>query len=233
MPQRRIPVALAVVAALLAPGLAHAAVPLVPCHGNSGVRCATVAAPLDRSGATSGTVPLAVEVLPAAGMPRGVMFLIAGGPGQASAKVFDLAHDGKSWQRIFAGYTLVAYDDRGTGTSGPLSCPNLDSASADATAQEVAVIVGACGDSIGPGRVFYGTPDQAEDIETIRAALGFGRIALWGTSYGTKQVVAYGLAHPDHVDRLLLDSVLQPEGPDAFATDELRGIPLGDRKSVV
>src|SRR5207248_2812155 len=111
----------ALAAALVAPGFARAVTPFLPCHGSSGVRCATVTAPLDYSGAMPGSVPLAVEELPARGHGRGVMFMVAGGPGQASGKVFDLARDGELWRFLFPGYTLVAYDDRGTGGSGPLS----------------------------------------------------------------------------------------------------------------
>src|SRR5262249_13422914 len=144
----------------------------VPCHGKSGVRCATLSAPLDYSGVVPGQVRLTVEELPADGKPRGVLFLVAGGPGQASAKVFDLAHDGSLWQLFFPGYTLVAYDNRGTGSSGPLSCPGLFTAGQDYGADEIARLIGACGDSLGPSRAFYATRDHAEDVETVRLALG-------------------------------------------------------------
>ncbi len=214
-------------AAGAAPGLARAAVPLLPCHGKSGVRCAKVQAPLDYSGAIPGHVTLAVEELPARGKPRGVMMMVAGGPGQASAKVFDLARDGELWQLFFPGYTLVAYDDRGTGGSGPLSCPGLFTPEVDLDIDRLAALIGACGDSLGSNRAFYATRDHAEDIETVRAALGVDRLALWGTSYGTKHVIAYALSHPTRVQRLLLDSVLAPEGPDVFGGDMLRNFPLG------
>src|SRR3954452_25072724 len=79
---------LLVVAAALAflagAGEARAAIGLSPCPGKSGVECGTVTVPLDRTGATGGTIALHVEVLPAAGTARGVMFLIAGGPGPGS-----------------------------------------------------------------------------------------------------------------------------------------------------
>ena len=84
--------------------------------------------PLDRSGRTPGTVSLHVEVVPAATRSAaGVMFLIAGGPGQGSAGSFDLASSGSAdfYQTIFPGYTLVAFDNRGTGKSGLIDCPEL------------------------------------------------------------------------------------------------------------
>ena len=42
-------------------------------------------------------------------------------------------------------------------------------------------------------------------------ALGLGKIGLYGTSYGTKLALAYALAYPQNVERLLLDSVLPTE----------------------
>ena len=84
--------------------------------------------PLDRSGGMPGTIPLHVEVLPATGLPRGTMFLIAGGPGQGSAGAFDLGLPRigpPDMQFMFPGYTLVAFDNRGTGKSALIDCPGL------------------------------------------------------------------------------------------------------------
>jgi pimeloyl-ACP methyl ester carboxylesterase len=213
-----------IVAAVAGAGNADAAATaFVPCHGTSGVLCATVDVPLDRSGAFAGTIPLSVEELPAKGTPRGVMMLLAGGPGQASAIAFDLPTLGPTWQSIFPGYTLVAFDPRGTGNSGFLGC-SFGSNSAVLPAQ-----VTACGQALGPARNFYTTAANAEDVDAVRQAVGSDKVALWGTSYGTKVALAYALAHPDHVERMLLDSVLPTTGPDPLGLDTLQGIPLGLR----
>src|SRR3954463_10372158 len=106
---------------------AHAAVTLTPCPGKASVECGTVPVPLDRTGRTPGTIPLHVEVLSAAAAPRGVMFLIAGGPGQGSAGSLDLGpgFGRQRMQFMSPGYTLVAFDNRGTGQSGLIDCPPL------------------------------------------------------------------------------------------------------------
>ena len=206
---RALPVlALVLGAAVAAPG-ASAQGPFTPCAPN-GLECATLTVPLDYSGATPGQISLHVEELPAQGTPRGVMLLLAGGPGQASAETFDLADQGAVWQAYFPGYTLVTYDDRGTGQSGALSCPENET-------------VDACGNSIA-GRSFYTTRDHAEDIESVRVAVGVDKLALYGVSYGTKHAVAYALAYPDHVERLLLDSELLPQR-DFFGLASLQTIP--------
>ena len=59
----------------------------------------------------------------------------------------------------------------------------------------------------------------------MRRALGYDSIALFGVSYGTKLALAYALAHPDHVERLLLDSVSLPEGDNPFLTDFFAKLP--------
>ena len=194
-----------------------------PC-GSTGVLCSDVVVPLDRTGVVPGSVSLHVEVLPAQGTPRGVVFLIAGGPGQGSAHVYGLGDDSavSLYRFLFPGYTFVAYDDRGTGASGLLDCPELQKA-ATADAEQSAAT--ACANQIGPQRDFYSTADHAEDLEAVRQALGFDKIALFGVSYGTKLAMAYALAHPDHVERLLLDSVLPPEQPDPYEANVLQNLP--------
>lgn len=188
----------AVAAVLLAgPSPASAASrEFAPCGAN-GLLCATLSVPVDYPSGTLGQIPLYVEQLPAAGTPHGVMFLLAGGPGQASAGTFNLGVQAAYWRAFFPGYTLVAYDDRGTGKSGPLACPS-------------ARTIGECGTGI-PNRPYYTTRDHAEDIEAVRLALGVSKVGLFGVSYGTKHAVAYALAHPGNVERLLLDSEVLPE----------------------
>src|SRR5947207_14800422 len=118
-------VLMALCAALGAPNAAPAARTLFAPCGANGLECSTVNVPLDRSGATPGTVALHVEELPAPGTPRGVLFIIAGGPGQGSAGTFQLGATGADFRSQFPGYTLVAFDNRGTGRSGVLRCPEL------------------------------------------------------------------------------------------------------------
>ena len=199
-----------------------------PCVARSRVLCATVEAALDPSAPAEGKVALHVEELPAPGRgpadPGKVIFLVAGGPGQASAGTFNLRAYGTSWQGLFPGYTLVAYDDRGTGDSGPLRCPGL-AAIVTASPAVTERIVGACGRLLGPRSALYSSRANAEDMDAIRRALGVERIAVFGVSYGTKQALAYALSFPSHVARLVLDSVLPPRASDPFYTDSLQMLP--------
>ena len=223
---RRLVLVAAVVAFFAGAGKVHAAIPLTPCVGKTGVQCGTVTVPLDRTGATPGTVALHVEVLPAAGFSRGAMFLIAGGPGQGSAGSFDLSpgFNRELMQYMFPGYTLVAFDNRGTGKSGLINCPALQKTTTSDVEVE-ARLAADCANIIGPSRVFYSTRDHADDMDAVRAALGYDKIALYGVSYGTKLELAYALGYPTHVERLALDSVVPVQFPDPFDQNVLREMP--------
>lgn len=156
--------------------------------------------PLDWSGRVAGSISLNVEVEKGVRSPRGVMFLVAGGPGQAATQVFDVGDFG-FWSRVFPGYRLVAFDDRGTGNSGPLGC------GADAQHGSDAKYGAGCARLVGPKRVFYSTEANAMDIDAVRRALGYSRISIFGVSYGTDLALAYAAAFPDRVQRIVLDSV--------------------------
>ena len=64
-----------------------------------------------------------------------------------------------------------------------------------------------------------------EDIEALRVALGLDKIALYGTSYGVKVALGYALTYPANVERLVLDSVLEVDGPDPLYRPDARGGP--------
>jgi pimeloyl-ACP methyl ester carboxylesterase len=223
---RRLLVVVAALAFFAGAGQARAAISLTPCPGKTGVQCGTVSVPLDRSSATPGTINLHVEVLPATGTARGVMFLIAGGPGQGSAGSFDLGpgFNRQLMQFMFPGYTLVAFDNRGTGQSGLINCPPLQKTVTGSVEVE-ARLAADCANTIGPTRVFYSTRDHADDMDAVRASLGVDKIGLYGVSYGTKLALAYALGYPTHVERIALDSVVPVQFPDPFDQNVLQEMP--------
>ena len=210
---------LVVALAALAPASAAAAPALSACRGQDEFGCATLDVPLDRTGTTPGTVPLHYAIQRQG--PKKVLIALSGGPGQSavsSASSFAISLD-----PALRRYRLAVLDQRGTGKSGVLSCPNLQRLrSLDAyTPQAVAN----CANRIGPRRAFYTTADTVLDIDALRQALGADKIALMGISYGTNVALQYARAFPEHVDRLILDSIVGPDGPDAFLLDTYRNMP--------
>lgn len=192
--------------------------------------CRTVTVPLDRTGNVAGTVRLRVAVLRARSAKRAPVFVLSGGPGQASADglrgwVSDLG------RTVVGERGLIAFDARGTGRSGAINCPEMQRSIAprDTAAAE------ACAKRLGERRRFYTTIDQAEDIEAVRAALRVPKLALYGISYGTKAALTYARLHPDRVESLALDSIVAAEGSSALSQEILGAMPrvLGKQLATV
>jgi len=180
--------------------------------------CARVTVPLDRTGQVPGSVSLRVRMLPPRhGTPTGVVMALAGGPGQAAVPLLDPI--AAALGTALDTRELVVFDQRGTGGSGRLSCSALAGDGGTSS------VVGRCAQQLGPGRIAYTTAESVEDIESVRAALGVDRLVLMGTSYGTKVALAYAAAHPDHVERLVLDSVVPPAGVDPFLRTTVASLP--------
>ncbi len=180
-------------------------------------KCATLKVPLDRTGALPGVVPLKLARLSSdTALPT--LVYLSGGPGGAGIEemlaVMPLA------PVLTDRYRVVGFDQRGTGGSGLLRCPKLErdvrlrspSAGAD------------CARRLGAARTKYTTPDSVEDLEAIRVELGVERLTLFGISYGTELALAYARAHPDHVDRMILDSVVDPDDRDPFGLAGFRAM---------
>jgi pimeloyl-ACP methyl ester carboxylesterase len=172
--------------------------------------CATLRVPLDHSGGQPGSIDLHVERIGDGEPAGGALFALSGGPGQPAA---NLTEDFNRALGGLGGRDLIVYDQRGTGQSGALRCPEIQNTDMTDAGDEAA----ACARRLGPRRAFYTTRDTVADIEALRRELGVERISLYGVSYGTKVALAYAATHPDRVERLILDSVVGwPSGPDAF-----------------
>ncbi|HEY3020137.1 MAG TPA: alpha/beta hydrolase [Solirubrobacteraceae bacterium] len=170
--------------------------------------------PLDHRGTAPGTVDLALMRLHAPGPPRPAILALSGGPGEsATAGSRDWARRTRAARGL---YDLVVFDQRGTGRSAPLSCPIRR-----LTVPEVQ----ACATTLGPRRRFFSTDQTVEDVEAVRQALGGRPLLLAGVSYGTYVALQYARAHPDGVERVLLDSTFGPRAFDPFYRDIMRAAP--------
>lgn len=181
------------------------------CRGGGSFSCSALSVPLDRSGAVGGSVTLAVERLQAGAAPsETAVVALAGGPGQAATPVAEeLA---ASISPALSGRDLIVFDQRGTGSSGALSCAALEG-------EAIATIGTAferCARQMGARRKGYTTQESVADIEALRQALGYRKLVLFGVSYGTKVALEYAEAHPGQVEALVLDSVVPPERDDPF-----------------
>src|SRR3954471_7804848 len=200
---------------VLGTATASADIAWAPCS-TAGYQCGHLDVPLNRAGAVPGTVSLAAQRVQATSNPSRVAVVpLAGGPGQAAlprAQTFAAV-----LQPALANRDLLLFDQRGTGSSGRLDCQSLHERGT------VVKLSAACANELGAGRGSYRTSDTVEDIEALRVAGGYDKLVLFGVSYGTKVAEDYAAAHPDHVEALVLDSVVLPEGPDPFQKSTLTG----------
>jgi pimeloyl-ACP methyl ester carboxylesterase len=199
----------------------QAALRFKSCGKLSIARCATLDVPLDRAGKVPGKLRLHVRRVKARGARHGAVIALSGGPGQAATPFTEATAD--LFRNALRNRDLIVFDQRGTGRSGLLRCPTLEGLGARLF--NVAGAAADCAATLGPRHAFYTTRDSVEDIEAIRRAIGVERVVLYGVSYGTKVALAYAAVHPAQVERLVLDSVVEPDGPDPFSREIFAAIP--------
>jgi len=143
--------------------------------------------------------------------PHGVLLVLSGGPGQPGLPILQ-GYVSRALSAEKDQYRIVVFDQRGTG-AGALDCRALQHqmGSSDLTPPSAAAVRG-CAKKLGARRQFFGTDDVVADMETLRNALGVDKWSLDGISYGTYVGERYGLAHPTHVSKLVLDSVVPQVG---------------------
>src|SRR5581483_6013411 len=135
----------------------------------------------------------------------------AGGPGQgAAAMAKDIA---QAFRRFQDDRDLVLVDQRGTGRSHPLDCrPAGDSLRDFSEPEQVSLDrLRACLQAYDADPRLYTTPIAMDDLDDVRAYLGYDRINLYGASYGTRAALVYLRQHGDRVRTAVLDSVAPPD----------------------
>jgi pimeloyl-ACP methyl ester carboxylesterase len=202
---------MAALVGLLTAGAGDASAALEFCEGASQRQCALLSVPIDRSGAVPGTIKLRIERTRAKRAVRPPLFLIAGGPGQSATRTFDNETVEFMVGTERRSRDVVVVDLRGTGSSGALRCPSLED---DGILAPPPTAGARCAAALGPRRAFYTAADAADDLDAVREALGAPRIALYGASYGTHVAATYARRHPTRVERMVLDSVVDPGGVD-------------------
>jgi pimeloyl-ACP methyl ester carboxylesterase len=194
-----------------------------PCPDDAALSCATLTVPLDHLGRVPGTLGLRVATTGNADAPKGDLVFLSGGPGQPDEPLAPRVLP--KLQPLLAQYRIVFVDQRGTGPNA-LQCPELQQqmGSSDLTPPTARAVTD-CAAALGRDRRFYSTADAVADLDDLRQALGADRISLDGVSYGTFTAERYALAHPEHVARLVLDSVVPQTGYDPLDLAAMQAVP--------
>lgn len=183
---------------------------LHPCHlEHVGVEtlCGTHEVFEDRAKAAGRKVKLNIAVIPALSPHPAPdpLFVLAGGPGQgavSTAPTLSIA-----LERVRRDRDIVFVDQRGTGKSNPLKCPAHGEPSLQErlSAQPDEKELRDCLATYDADPSLYTTNIAADDLDDVRAALGYTKINLWGGSYGTRAALVYLRRHEDHVRTVTLD----------------------------
>jgi proline iminopeptidase len=96
-------------------------------------------------------------------------------------------HVSDAWETLAQTRRIVMWDQRGTGRSGPLK----------------------------PGQSCT-LADQINDLDALRAHLGFDKIDLMGHSWGGFLVMAYAARYPEHIVHLIISDSAAPRWSDTL-----------------
>ncbi|NEA00923.1 alpha/beta fold hydrolase, partial [Streptomyces sp. SID10116] len=188
--------------------------------------CATVEVPVDHADPGGPRTTIAVSRIPAEkpSARRGVLLLAPGGPGGSGLD----NPSGKGQrlpQEIRDRYDLIGIDPRGMGRSAPVDCgfdpadlgaskqrpwPAADG-SVTANMETARRMSAACARDGGDLIRHISTANNARDLDLVRAALGERKLSVWAVSYGTYATAVYGQLFPHRTDRVVLDSVDDPD----------------------
>ena len=176
------------------------------------LRCLKLPVPLDPA-QPGKTLQLHVTIAPALreGARRDPLFVLAGGPGEAGSEVLPLLST--AMRRVRSTRDIVFIDQRGTGLSGKLECPSSPEQDKQMSDDASDAAIRSCIETLGRKTPLaaYTTANAAHDIEQVRRALGYGKINVWGGSYGTRLGQAYARLYPESVRALVLDAVAAPD----------------------
>ncbi|SDP17336.1 TAP-like protein [Nakamurella panacisegetis] len=196
--------------------------------------CAQVQVPKSYSAADSGTFVVSVarattDSTPAAAPPLVVIEDEAGRNG--THQIATVA--GQLPAEILQHFAVIVVDIRGTGDSVPIDCvsgansADLLSLGADPTTSVAGTLLADlsrqltfdCGDLVGPDLSDYSSISAADDLDTVRAALGADKIALLGRGFGATLGAVYANRYPGRVGAAVLDGPSDPSlTPDKQAT---------------
>jgi pimeloyl-ACP methyl ester carboxylesterase len=158
--------------------------------------------------------------------PAEPVFYLSGGPGGSGIDEAILLYR-NIVRPLIDTRDVVIFDQRGTGNSTPLlKCPeylqaqieaavNRSRLTKDAQRKLTYDALEACNVRLKKQSDInfanYVTSESAADIEALRLALGYEKISLWGTSYGTTLALVTMRDYSEHIRSSVLEAVAPPQ----------------------
>ncbi|MBI4906061.1 MAG: alpha/beta hydrolase [Acidobacteria bacterium] len=208
---------------------------LKPCKsadGPSDGYCGTFEVFEDRQAKSGRKIPLKIVILPALkqkSAPDPVFFL-AGGPGQGAAALASQLKE--PFRLLQTDRDIVMVDQRGTGKSNPLECKpgkkedDEDPGDGSAFVKRLRGCLDSYKDKADVTR--YTTSIAMDDLDDVRRYLGYGKINIYGGSYGTRAAMEYVRRYRANTRSAVIDGVAPPDMrlPLYMARDGQRAIDI-------
>ena len=197
-----------------------------PCDGSTSteVECGNIEVPFDYADPEQGSFVLFVKRHNAASPADriGSMMVNPGGPGFGGSSLADDAQYYFS-QDLIDRFDIIAWDPRGTGESTPaVNCVDtfdeyfgLDSP--PETPEEKQALIDAsqafndkCAENSGTILPYISTMASAQDINSLRLALGEEKVSYFGFSYGSELGTTWATMFPETVRAIVVDGAVDP-----------------------
>ncbi|MDQ0909747.1 pimeloyl-ACP methyl ester carboxylesterase [Streptomyces canus] len=189
------------------------------------LQCGSVKVPLDYAKPQGRKITLALSRVPhTAKKYQGPLLVNPGGPGGSGLTLAGFVA-GSLPKAVAAQYDVIGFDPRGVGDSKPaLDCvpgnfnpvrpASVPSTPAieKANLERAKSFAAACGRKYADVLPYINTINAVKDMDSIRKSLGAKKINYFGYSYGTYLGQVYAKLFPTHVRRLVLDSIVDPDG---------------------
>jgi pimeloyl-ACP methyl ester carboxylesterase len=188
------------------------------------VECGSIEVPFDYTDPEQGSFVLFVKKHNAASPADriGSMMVNPGGPGFGGSSLADDAQYYFS-QDLVDHFDIIAWDPRGTGESTPaVNCVDtfdeyfgLDSP--PETPEEKQALIDAsqafndkCAENSGTILPYISTKASAQDINSLRLALGEEKVSYFGFSYGSELGTTWATMFPETVRAIVVDGAVDP-----------------------
>ncbi len=182
-----------------------------------GATCGTYTVYEDRTARSGRVIALKFIVIKAEHPSGRALAFNPGGPGASSTVTAGAIADGlffRYFQTLHDRYDILLVDNRGTGESAPLPCDFAPAGRPQLYFRQLwpDSLVRRCRAELATraNLSLYTTSMAADDLDDLRAALGYPRLVLNGGSYGTTFFLDYARRHPSSVESLVLIGVAPP-----------------------
>jgi len=190
-------------------------------------RCGSLTRPENPDDPSSPGIELHVAVVPALDLdPEPDPFVpLAGGPGQGAIQFYSAYR--AAFEPVRRERDILLIDQRGTGNSARMNCAvDRDMVESDYSIAETLQAARDCLDALPHDPKYFTTSVAVTDLEAVRQALGYDKLNLYGSSYGTRVAQHFARRYPAATRTIILDGVVPPQIPlgSEIATEAQRAI---------